>query len=53
VDLSVGNGDVESEVELTDQESGRRSITGRLGDGGPTLTCSSGNGDVRLYALES
>ncbi|MFC7227843.1 DUF4097 family beta strand repeat-containing protein [Salinirubellus salinus] len=53
VELSVGNGDVEAEVELADSESSRRSISGRLGEGGPTLRCSSGNGDVRLYALEA
>lgn len=51
VELSVGNGDVESEVDLTDEESSRRSISGRLGDGGPLLRLTSGNGDVRLYAL--
>lgn len=51
--LRVGNGDVEVEegVELEESERSRRRVEGRLGDGGPRLEASSGNGDVRLYAL--
>jgi hypothetical protein len=50
--LSVGNGDIEEDVDLTDRSGDRNRVTGRLGDGGPELTLSSGNGDVRLYPLD-
>jgi hypothetical protein len=52
VRLTVGNGDVEVDgVTLQAQSTTDSRITGRLGDGGPRLTCESGNGDVRLYGL--
>ena len=53
VELSVGNGDIEEEVEFTRRRSSPNRVEGRLGEGGPTLSCSSGNGDVRLYTLEA
>lgn len=54
VELSVGNGDIEEEgVEFTSRSSSPNRVQGRLGEGGPTLSCSSGNGDVRLYTLAS
>lgn len=51
VALAVGNGNVEVDAELAVTERTRNRVEGRLGDGGPTLRASSGNGDVRLYEL--
>lgn len=48
---TVGNGDLEVEVELDGASVSRRQVRGRLGDGGPLLTLTSANGDVRLHAL--
>ena len=50
---TVGNGDLDVEVELDDASVSERQVRGRLGDGGPLLTLTSANGDVRLYELES
>ena len=49
--LAVGNGEIEVDAELEVTESSRNRVVGRLGDGGPRLRASSGNGDVRLYGL--
>jgi hypothetical protein len=40
-------------VELDGASVSERQARGRLGDGGPLLTLTSANGDVRLYELES
>lgn len=53
VELTVGNGDIEDEVSFSQRSSSPNRVEGRLGEGGPTLSCSAGNGDVRLYTLES
>ncbi len=56
----TGNGDVTADgivddatargtTGIADRSGDRNRVTGRLGDGGPRLTLSSGNGDVRLY----
>jgi hypothetical protein len=50
---TVGNGDIDVEVELDGASVAANRIRGRLGDGGPLLTLTTGNGDVRLYELES
>lgn len=53
VRLSVGNGEIVVEaVSLRERTSDGDRVTGRLGDGGPALTCEAGNGDVRLYGLD-
>jgi hypothetical protein len=51
VTLSVGNGDINVDADLDVTAERRDRIEGRLGDGGPRLRASSGNGDVRLYEL--
>ncbi|MFC6938791.1 DUF4097 domain-containing protein [Salinirubellus sp. GCM10025818] len=48
---TAGNGDLDVEVELDDASVSTRQARGRLGDGGPLLTLTSANGDVRLYGL--
>jgi hypothetical protein len=48
---TAGNGDLDVEVELDDASVSARQARGRLGDGGPLLTLTSANGDVRLYEL--
>ena len=50
---TVGNGDLDVEVELEGASVAANRVRGRLGDGGPLLTLTTGNGDVRLYELES
>ena len=46
---TVGNGDLDVEVELEGASVAANRVRGRLGDGGPLLTLTTGNGDVRLY----
>ena len=48
---TVGNGDLDVEVELDGASTAANRVRGRLGDGGPLLTVTTGNGDVRLYEL--
>jgi hypothetical protein len=36
-------------VELEGASVAANRVRGRLGDGGPLLTLTTGNGDVRLY----
>lgn len=50
---TVGNGDPDVEVELDDAGVSARQARGRLGEGGPLLTLTSANGDVRLYELSN
>jgi hypothetical protein len=51
--LSTANGNVSvRDVEVTVARSTDRRFEGTLGDGGDTITASSGNGDVELYALD-
>jgi hypothetical protein len=52
---STANGDVDVDVEdlaVTVTRDEPRRFEGTLGDGGDTITASSGNGDVELYALD-
>jgi hypothetical protein len=51
VSLAVGNGDIELDADLDVRERSENRVVGRLGDGGPRLRASAGNGDVRLYEL--
>ena len=52
VDLSTVNGRATAEdVPVTVERSGSRRLAGTLGDGGPTLTLRSTNGDVTLESL--
>ncbi|MEF8878427.1 MAG: DUF4097 family beta strand repeat-containing protein [Haloarculaceae archaeon] len=48
---TVGNGDLEVEVDLDRANVSASQVRGRLGGGGPLLTLTSANGDVRLYEL--
>lgn len=48
---TVGNGALEVEIDLDRANVSARQARGRLGDGGPLLTLTSANGDVRLYEL--
>jgi hypothetical protein len=51
--MEVGNGDVTVDnVAVAEEESTNSRLTGRLGDGGPLLKLSAGNGDARLYGLD-
>ena len=51
--MEVGNGDVTVDNVAVAEETGSENrLTGRLGDGGPLLKLSAGNGDVRLYGLD-
>lgn len=50
--LQAGNGEVDAErLTFSETQSTDGRLQGTLGDGGPLLELSSGNGDVRLYAL--
>ena len=48
---TVGNGDLDIEAELGGANVSAKQARGRLGAGGPLLTLTSANGDVRLYEL--
>jgi DUF4097 and DUF4098 domain-containing protein YvlB len=48
---TVGNGDLDVEVDLDRANVSARQVRGRLGEGGPLLTLTSANGDLRLYEL--
>ena len=50
--LRTANGEVSTgELTFSDSQSSDGRFEGTLGDGGPRLELSSGNGDVELYAL--
>ena len=53
-DLAVRttNGSIKSELEMSDTESQRRRLTGRLGDGGRDLRVKTTNGSVRLRVAD-
>lgn len=50
VDVSTLNGTADSDFRLTDVDGNGKHLTGTLGGGGPTLTLTTGSGNVRLLS---
>jgi hypothetical protein len=51
LDAHTGDGTIRSELNLTtdgDREKARRTLKGKLGDGGKTLRIRTGDGSIRL-----
>ena len=48
VDGSTHNGDIVSDFQLTISGDENKTVTGRIGSGGPKFTLSAKNGDLRI-----